>query len=276
MTSAEPTTAPETDAIDADGAEPTDADGVEYPIDALAAVTGVPSRTIRYYQSKGTLPAPERRGRVAVYGPEHEERLEVIAELQQRGLRLDAIREVFDVVASGGDSLQSWLGVGDRLQAPWSDDRPQVWSHDELTAKVGPHRPTFITEAVRIGIIERRSNARPPAYLVNSPRLFDIALRLDEAGVDLETAVGAERILRRRIGKAADELVSWFSEAVGQGFGGSAEPDSIAEAFDVLRALGVEATQLIFAQEMERSLRDFVEKGGMVSSVKKAGKKKDG
>lgn len=250
---------------------PGDEAPVEYTIDELASVTGVPSRTIRYYQSKGTLPAPERRGRVAVYGDDHIERLEVIAELQQRGLRLDAIKEVFEVVAAGGDSLQSWLGVGDSLQAPWSDDRPVVWSHDELAEKVGPHRPTFIADAVRIGIIERRSNARPPAYLVTSPRLFDIALRLDEAGIDLETAVGAERILRRRLHKASDELVSWFAEALGQGFGDSAEPDRIGTAFEALRTLGVESTQLIFAQEMERSLRDFVEKGGMAASVKRAG-----
>jgi DNA-binding transcriptional MerR regulator len=245
----------------------------EYTIDELAAITGVPSRTIRFYQSKGTLPAPERRGRVAVYGPEHVERLGVIAELQDRGLRLDAIREVLDVVASGGDSLQSWLGVGDRLQAPWSDDRPTVWSHEELSAKVG-NRPSFIAEAERVGIIERRSNSRPPAYLILSPRLFDISLRLDEAGIDLTTAVGAERILRKRIGRAADELVGWFSEQLGHGFAGGGDADSVASAFEVLRSLGVEATQLVFAQEMERSLRDFVEKGGMVSTVKKAGKAK--
>lgn len=256
-----------------DGEAPPEGSGVEYTIDELAAVTGVPSRTIRFYQSKGTLPAPERRGRVAVYGQEHVERLGVIAELQDRGLRLDAIREVLEVVASGGDSLQSWLGVGDRLQAPWSDDRPTVWSHEELAAKVG-NRPSFIAEAERVGVIERRSNSRPPAWLILSPRLLDIALRLDEAGVDLTTAVGAERILRKRIGKAADELVGWFSEQLGHGFAGGGDADSVAQAFEVLRTLGVEATQLVFAQEMERSLRAFVEKGGMVSSVKKAGKAK--
>ena len=34
-----------------------------YTIDELTAATGVPSRTIRFYQSKGTLEKPEIRGR---------------------------------------------------------------------------------------------------------------------------------------------------------------------------------------------------------------------
>lgn len=245
---------------------------VEYTIDELAVITGVPSRTIRFYQSKGTLPAPERRGRVAVYGQAHVERLAVIADLQDRGLRLDAIREVLDVLASGGDSLQSWLGVGDTLQAPWSDDRPVVWSHAELMDRIGPNRPSFIAEAERLRVLERRGNARPPTYLVHSPRLLDIALGLDDAGIDLATSVGAADILRRRLGRAADELVGWFAEQVGHGFGGSGDADSVANAYRVLHDLGVEATALVFAQEMERSLRVFVEKGGMVSSVRKAGK----
>ena len=41
--------------------------------------TRVPSRTIRYYQSKGALPKPTIRGRVAFYGPGHVERLANLA-----------------------------------------------------------------------------------------------------------------------------------------------------------------------------------------------------
>ena len=72
-----------------------DAD-VQYTIDELASESGVPSRTIRFYQSKGTLPPPKRRGRVAYYSAGHLDRLHVISELQDRGLRLDAIRDALD------------------------------------------------------------------------------------------------------------------------------------------------------------------------------------
>ena len=70
----------------------TEQDEATYTIDQLAALTGVPSRTIRFYQSKGALPAPVRRGRKAYYGSSHVERLELIARLQDRGLQIRAIR----------------------------------------------------------------------------------------------------------------------------------------------------------------------------------------
>ena len=63
----------------------------EYTIDELAAATRVPSRTIRFYQQAGALPKPQIRGRVAFYGDEHVERLKLVADLQDRGLRMKAI-----------------------------------------------------------------------------------------------------------------------------------------------------------------------------------------
>ena len=53
-----------------------------YTIDELSAHTGVPSRTIRFYQSSGALQKPAKRGRIAYYGPEHVERLALIGQLQ--------------------------------------------------------------------------------------------------------------------------------------------------------------------------------------------------
>ena len=244
--------------------------GTEYSIDELAAETGVPSRTIRYYQSKGTLPSPERRGRVAVYTDEHVERLRTIAELQARGLRLDAIREVLELVAEGGDSLGEWLGVGDRLQTAWIEDEPVVLSHAELLERVGAGRQGLITELERVGMVRRQGNSRPPTYLVVSARLLDIALRMDAIDIDLVTAQKAEEILRNRLHKAADELVEWFSKQLGQGFGHGGDATAVADAIDALRPVGIEAVQLIFAQEMERSLRSFVERGGVVSGARKA------
>ena len=43
-----------------------------YTIDELAAVARVPSRTIRFYQSKGALMPPEIRGRLAIYSEKFE------------------------------------------------------------------------------------------------------------------------------------------------------------------------------------------------------------
>jgi len=245
-----------------------EAEEVLYTIDELASLSGVPSRTIRFYQSKGTLPAPERRGRVAYYRAEHIDRLKVIAELQDRGLRLDAIRDALQQLEQGGDSLHEWLGMGDELQAPWSDDRPIVVTETELLAKLG-NRLGMLAELRRVGMIERQGNSRPATYIVPSPGLLEIGMHLDAAGVDAITAYEASETMRRPIAKMSDDLVQFFAERAGQGFGGHGEPHEIARAFEALRPEGLRAVQLIFAQEIERSLREFVERGGAMPQTRK-------
>ncbi|WP_017933392.1 MerR family transcriptional regulator [Nocardioides sp. Iso805N] len=60
-------------------------------VDELAEATGVSVRNIRYYASLRLLPAPERRGRVAYYGPAHRARLDLTVALQEHGFTLQAI-----------------------------------------------------------------------------------------------------------------------------------------------------------------------------------------
>jgi DNA-binding transcriptional MerR regulator len=51
-------------------------------IDDLAHLSSVPSRTIRFYNTQGLLPAPLMRGRVAYYNQEHLLILGIIRELK--------------------------------------------------------------------------------------------------------------------------------------------------------------------------------------------------
>lgn len=242
-----------------------------FTIDELAALSGVPSRTIRFYQSKGTLPAPERRGRVAYYGHEHVERLRIIAELQDRGLRLDAIRDALAEVGRVGQpmSLQAWLGMGDELQAPWSDDRPVVLSESDLLDRVG-HRPGLLGELRRLNFIERQGNSRPATYVVPSAVLLAIGIELGKAGIEPVVAFEASEIMRKRLSRLADELVAFFAERTGEGFGGSGEPEEIAVSVNALRPQGLRAVQVIFAHEIERSLRELVERGGAMPQARRA------
>src|SRR5690349_16243158 len=106
----------------------------QYTIDELAALARVPSRTIRFYQSKGALSSPEIRGRVAYYGAAHVERLKLIAQLQDRGLRMRAIRDLLARADKGELAITAWLGFDQQLQAPWADDRARLLSEAELNA----------------------------------------------------------------------------------------------------------------------------------------------
>src|SRR5258706_16324514 len=106
--------------------DPPAAGTPEYTIDELAQHSEVPSRTIRFYQSKGALPSPEIRGRTAYYGPAHVERLKLIGSLQDRGLRIRAIRDLLSQADKGELALNGWLGLEQTLQEPWANGGPPV------------------------------------------------------------------------------------------------------------------------------------------------------
>jgi DNA-binding transcriptional MerR regulator len=235
------------------------ADEVEFTVDELAAAAGLPVRTVRHYQSEKVLQPPERRGRIAVYRREHLERLQLVARLQDRGLRLSAIRDALKRVEKGELWLEDWLGLGDQLRAPWSEERPVVLTADELSDRVD-HRPGMVTALVEAGLARRRGGAAG-TFLVPSPGLLDIALELDAAGIDVGTAAGGATIMRKQVGRATEELVEHFLTRAGEGFARSGSTPDITQALVALRPLAGRAIRLIFAQEVERALRDAVDKG---------------
>jgi DNA-binding transcriptional MerR regulator len=242
----------------------------EHTIDDLAALTRVPSRTIRFYQSVGALPGPKIRGRVAFYGGSHIERLKLIASLQDRGLRMRAIRDLLAQVDKGELALSEWLGLEEKLQTPWANDRPRVVTESELLAILGTRRPGRIADLVRLDLVERRGDR----FLVHSPALLAIGLRLEAAGIELETAAAATSIMRRHLHRVATELVDHFVKRAGKGFGGEGSAESLEAAYEAIRPTGLEAVQIVFAQEMERSLRALLESGAATTALAKKKKKK--
>jgi DNA-binding transcriptional MerR regulator len=243
------------------GNENAAADAPVYTIDELAAATGVPSRTVRHYQWVGALPPPARRGRIALYRQEHLERLRLIAQLQDRGLHLRAIRDALRQAAHRRLSLEEWLGLGEQLRQPWSGETPLALSEAELRQRLGDRPAGFVATLVRVGLLRRHGNQLAPAYRVPSPGLLDIGLKLHDAGLDIETGADAAALVRHSMRRAAGKLVRRFAKRSGRGFGRSRSAGDVGEALTALRSLGAEAVRLVFAQEIERALRAALEKG---------------
>jgi DNA-binding transcriptional MerR regulator len=234
----------------------TEQDEATYTIDQLAAHTGVPSRTIRFYQSKGALPAPARRGRKAYYGPAHVDRLELIARLQDRGLQIRAIRNLLDQLDCGQASLEDWLGFEAELRTPWSEDVPQLLTEEEIQQRLEGRPPGLLAALVKAGLLEREANQ----YLVRSPALMKMALTLEANGIDVETAREATGILARHLSKAATELSIHFQEAMQERIreGGV---DNSAQLLNALKPIALEAAAVIFAQEIQNALEQLLHEG---------------
>jgi DNA-binding transcriptional MerR regulator len=219
-------------------------------IDLLAARSGVSSRTIRFYQSVGVLQPPRRSGRVAVYDEEHLTRLQLVAMLQDRGLRLSAIA---DLVSAGDPqtlSMSAWLGLSERLATAWAEETPQHHDHAGLDALV---ESTGLT-AADLAELGLASADGAGGWVVPSPGLLDVTLGLTRVGITPETAANAAGILRRHLGAAAEDLIVHFSENIGRGVGRGGGPEELGRALEGLRPHAAEAVRIIFAQEVARRL----------------------
>ncbi len=233
---------------------------VTYSLTELSEVTGVPARTVRYYQSEGLLARPERHGREAVYRPEHVERLELIIELRDRGLTLTAIKELV-TVEHPARTVATWLGVDSTLSVPWSEDRPRVVTRDELRELIGSGRRGLLADLQDAGFV--RPDEASGMWIVASPDLLDLALQLQDAGIDVEISGKLRDLLSERLAIAVDEAIKLIVERVGTGFAGRASADELATALGALRPVAREMTSLILAQQVERGLRELVHSGPM-------------
>jgi DNA-binding transcriptional MerR regulator len=231
----------------------------QYTIDQLAAKSGIPSRTIRFYQAKGVLPAPRRHGRVAFYDDSHLERLKVVSELQDKGLRLRAIRDFILTPESNSESVQQWLGLGQQIDRSLADD-PQLLTEDELLVLLEHPPQGTLALLSQHGVIAAHGHGLTQRYMVESPALVKIAAGLARAGISFETTLRFYEILRKHMMRAADELVEHALKHLGKGFARSTRPEDVAEAVQFLEpdAQGGHATHLIFAREIRRAIAEHL------------------
>lgn len=77
---------------------------MEYRVAELAEAAGVGVDTVRFYQARGLIEMPERRGRFAIYTAAHLERIRRIRSLLDSGFSLAQIRQLMSEDAPGETS----------------------------------------------------------------------------------------------------------------------------------------------------------------------------
>lgn len=112
-----------------------------YTLSELAAATGVPVRTIRYYLHRGLLPSPPFRGPRTVYSEHHRNLLRLIEHLHERGLSLEAIAQLVEplepeavVQALAGELALVYPKEGSSLPRPSAAALPPVQEDGETEA----------------------------------------------------------------------------------------------------------------------------------------------
>ncbi|HEX7736937.1 MAG TPA: MerR family transcriptional regulator [Ktedonobacteraceae bacterium] len=153
-------------------------------IDELAHLSGVPSRTIRFYNTQGLLPPPLMRGRVAFYDQEHLLILGIIKDLkEQQHLSLEIIKQLLEIREREGD-VQMNLALKQRLLRPLGQEIELA--QDEFLRQTGASLE-HIEELVEQGLLFPTSAAEGAARIFNGDDvlLYQLYERLGQLGLPL-------------------------------------------------------------------------------------------
>ena len=182
---------------------------MRYRVEQLAAACDVSVDTVRYYQSRGLVPQPEREGRVAWYAPEHVERIRRIRQLQRQGLTLSAIGRVVRCELGPADADLAAAVVAAR----GDDGRDEVLTLDGFAAASGV--PASLIQAVeREGIRFGRVVDGEARYAVADIGVVRTALRLLEFGLPLPDLLALAREADGALRGLAERAVELFDEHV--------------------------------------------------------------
>jgi DNA-binding transcriptional MerR regulator len=230
---------------------------VRYRVEQLAAACDVSVDTVRFYQSRGLLPQPEREGRVAWYGDDHAERIRRIRALQTKGLTLAAIGRVLDgEIAAEDADLAVAVAV-----ARGDDGQAATLTLDELASASGV--PASLIQAVeREGIAVGRRVDGEVRYSAADVEVVRTALRLLEFGLPvgdlLALARDADEALRTLAVRAVDLFDAHVREPIRDTVGADPGGPRTAEAFEALlpavTALIANHFRRVVLEEAERRL----------------------
>jgi DNA-binding transcriptional MerR regulator len=183
---------------------------VRYRVEQLASTCDVSVDTVRYYQSRGLLPAREREGRVAWYGPEHVERIREIRSLQKKGLTLAAIRRVVRGELGAADADLA-AAVAAARQGDASGE--ELLTLEEFSRRSGV--PSSLIQAVeREGVRIGRTIEGEELYTTTDIEMVRTALRLLEVGLPLGELLSLAREANASMVGLAERAVELFDEHV--------------------------------------------------------------
>lgn len=230
-------------------------DATEFTLTELAQATDVSARTIRYYQSEGLLPRPERRGGQAVYDQHHLARLRTIGTLRAQGLRLQTIRTVLGESGEPASEVVDLLGPG-IAGAAWLATSARTLDEGELADLLGDAYPEQVGALVATGYLERRTgpDGRKVWFAPSVPQLRG-ALELHVIGADFAFSRWAADLLRVQLREYCEALVERWIREVGQLYRGDGTAADLASRLETLRAVAWQSAAHVMAEEIGDALR---------------------
>ena len=155
-----------------------------HTIDELAHLSGMPSRTIRFYNTEGMLPPPTMRGRVAYYDEQHLLVLRIIKELkEQQNLPLETIKQMLEIRAEYGE-MQMNLALKQRLQRSLTGGQEVRLTKAALMQQTGASE-TWIDELTDQNLLFPIKTENGLLYSSDDILLLQLYERLEDLGLPI-------------------------------------------------------------------------------------------
>lgn len=178
-------------------------------IDELARRTGVTTRNIRAYQTRGLLRPPDVRGRRGLYGEEHVARLRLIRDMQAAGFNLQAIKRLLELVPAG--AAEEAVRLERALLAPWVTEEAETVDASDLAARFPEAGEEDIRRAQELGLITPLGDGR---VRIESPTLLRAGEEVLRLGVRPGEALEVLERVRAHAEGVAQVFVALFLERV--------------------------------------------------------------
>jgi DNA-binding transcriptional MerR regulator len=212
-------------------------------IEELASQAATATSTVRMYQSRGLLPAPERRGRIGYYGQGHLARLRLISQLQEQGFSLASIKRLTEAWEDGR-SLEDVLGLETQVAATWATDEP-------VRLKLGQFAELFAGQKITPGVIQRAIRMGLVAIdgteiVVSNPRFLEIGSQLTRIGIPAEEILDELETLQSSADLIAERFTAVFERNMWNPFIEAGLPaDQIRPLTESLRHLSTVAEAVV-------------------------------
>lgn len=220
-------------------------------VDELAARTGVASRTIRFWTTKGLLEPPHLEGRTGRYDARHLATVELVRDLQATGFSLTAVDAVLRRLPD--DPTPDDIARFGSLATPWQVEGVTELDRDELTDVFCRElSDAAIAELEAGGMLDRVGEDR---FRIPN-RLLARVRQIAELDTPPELLAEAMAPVQHAADRLADELLEIFDRHL------RATPrprtpeerERLRELADVLRGTTVELLTTAFQRAVARHM----------------------
>ncbi len=215
---------------------------MEYGIEELATAASEKIDTIRFYQAKGLLPRPRKKGRSAVYDDEHVRILRTIRDYQTQGFTLALIKRLLD----DGDSSKAEA----LLKAVAVESGARTLTRAELASESGVPEAILASLQSAELLVSTRGIEGEELFSEDDLEMARAGLTLLSRGFPMDELLQLAMRHARAVEAVCDGAIELFDQHVRKTGSEGADPSEVTETFRTL----LPATTTLVAMHFQRTL----------------------